>query len=143
MVVRHQVILSAVLVAQATAFYLVPQTEVAVVSRPLSLLPTEVERWRMAAEYPIEAEVQTVLQADDTTNRAYVSPDGAVNFFVAYFTTFHVDELLQSPNRKMAGGTTKIFDNNPHANSFFTLFYSEVWADHWLYFSGCVSNCNA
>jgi hypothetical protein len=56
--------------------------------------------------------------------------------FVAYFSTFHAKELLQSPNRKMAGGRTKIFDNNPHANSFFTLLYSEVWGDHWLYFSG-------
>jgi hypothetical protein len=56
--------------------------------------------------------------------------------FVAYFSTFHASELLKSPNRKMAGGTTKTFDNNPYANSFFTLLYSEVWADHWLYFSG-------
>jgi hypothetical protein len=56
--------------------------------------------------------------------------------FVAYFSTFHASELLQTPNRKMAGGTTNIFDDNPYANSFFTLFYSEVWADHWLYFSG-------
>lgn len=56
--------------------------------------------------------------------------------FVGYFSTFHVKELLEAPNRKMAGGTSNIYDNNPHANSFFTLFYSEVWADHWLYFSG-------
>jgi hypothetical protein len=56
--------------------------------------------------------------------------------FVAYFTTFYAGELLKAPSRKMAGGTTNIFDNNAHANSFFTLLYSEVWADHWLYFSG-------
>jgi hypothetical protein len=56
--------------------------------------------------------------------------------FVAYFSTLHVKELLESPNRKMAGGTSNIYDNNPHANSFFTLLYSEVWGDHWLYFSG-------
>lgn len=56
--------------------------------------------------------------------------------FISYFSTFHVKELLESPNRKMAGGTSNIYDNNPHANSFFTLLYSEVWGDHWLYFSG-------
>jgi hypothetical protein len=56
--------------------------------------------------------------------------------FVGYFSTFHCRELLKSPNRKMAGGTTRIFDNNAYANSFFTLLYSEVWGDHWLYFSG-------
>jgi hypothetical protein len=52
-----------------------------------------------------------------------------------YFTTFHLGELLKSPNRKLGGGTTSIYGNNPEANSFFTLLYSEVWGDHWLYFS--------
>lgn len=56
--------------------------------------------------------------------------------YVAYFSTFHAAELLEVPNRKMGGGTANIYDNNPSANSFFTLLYSEVWADHWLYFSG-------
>jgi hypothetical protein len=56
--------------------------------------------------------------------------------FVAYFTSFHLRELLESPNRRLGGGSTSIYNNNPEANSFFTLLYSEVWADHWLYFSG-------
>jgi hypothetical protein len=56
--------------------------------------------------------------------------------YVEYFTSFHLKELLQTPNRRMAGGSTNIYANIPHANSFFTLLYSEVWADHWLYFSG-------
>jgi hypothetical protein len=56
--------------------------------------------------------------------------------FVHYFTTFHLGELLETPNRRIGGGTTSIYANNPEANSFFTLLYSEVWGDHWLYFSG-------
>ncbi len=56
--------------------------------------------------------------------------------FVGYFTTFHLRDLLESPNRRLGGGTTSIFNDNPKANSFFTLLYSEVWGDHWLYFSG-------
>jgi len=56
--------------------------------------------------------------------------------FVGYFTTFHLKELIETPNRRMGGGTTSIYNNNPHANSFFTLLYSEVLGDHWLYFSG-------
>jgi hypothetical protein len=56
--------------------------------------------------------------------------------YVAYFTTFHLADLLETPNRRIGGGTTSIYNNNPEANSFFTLLYSEVWADHWLYFSG-------
>lgn len=56
--------------------------------------------------------------------------------YVEYFSTFHIGELLRTPNRRMAGGTTSAYSNSPHANSFFTLLYSEIWADHWLYFSG-------
>ena len=54
--------------------------------------------------------------------------------FVHYFTSFHVKKLLDTPNRKLGGARSST--NNPDANSFFTLLYSEVWADHWLYFSG-------
>jgi EpsI family protein len=103
MLIRHQIILSSVLAAQAAAFYLVPKSEVAIVSRPLALLPTEVDHWRMAAEYPIDAEVQNVLKADDTTNRAYVSQNGAVNFFVAYFTTQRTGKTPHSPKHCMPG----------------------------------------
>jgi hypothetical protein len=56
--------------------------------------------------------------------------------FVGYFTSFHLKKLLETPNRKLGGGSTSIYANNPDANSFFTLLYSEVWADQWLYFSG-------
>jgi hypothetical protein len=56
--------------------------------------------------------------------------------FTRYFTTFHLQKLLRSPNRRLGGGSTSIYANNPDANSFFTLLYSEVWGDHWLYFSG-------
>jgi len=56
--------------------------------------------------------------------------------YAHYFTTFHLGELLTSPNRRLGGGTTSIYANNPEANSFFTLLYSEIWGDHWLYFSG-------
>lgn len=56
--------------------------------------------------------------------------------FVHYFTSFEIGHLLQTPNRRIGGGTTSIYNNNPEANSFFTLLYSEVLGDHWLYFSG-------
>jgi hypothetical protein len=56
--------------------------------------------------------------------------------FTRYFTTFHLAKLLDTPNRRLGGGSTSIYANNPDANSFFTLLYSEIWGDHWLYFSG-------
>lgn len=57
--------------------------------------------------------------------------------FLPYFTTFHLHSLLQRPNRTM----TDLVESptpyqNPLGNSFWTLAYSEIWADHWLYFSG-------
>ncbi len=56
--------------------------------------------------------------------------------FRRYFSTFHLEKLLTQPNRRLGGGSTSIYANNPDANSFFTLLYSEIWGDHWLYFSG-------
>jgi EpsI family protein len=103
MVICREVVLTSVLVAQAAAFYLIPQAEVAVINRPLALLPAEVNDWRMTAEYPLDPEVQTVLKADDTTNRAYVGPHGAVNFFVAYFSTQRTGKTPHSPQHCMPG----------------------------------------
>lgn len=60
-----------------------------------------------------------------------------VNFdFVHYFTSVHLKELLETPNRKLGGSSPSIYANNPLANSFFTVLHSEVWGDQWLYFSG-------
>jgi len=55
--------------------------------------------------------------------------------WVGYFTTLHVRDLLETPNRKFPNSSVSMYANNPHANSFFTLLHSEVWGDHWLYFS--------
>jgi hypothetical protein len=57
--------------------------------------------------------------------------------YKSYFTTFHLQALVKQPNRKMfeldKGAPP---GKNKYANSFFTLLYSEIWADQWLYFSG-------
>jgi hypothetical protein len=57
--------------------------------------------------------------------------------FQHYFTSFYFDELTQQPNR-LVSGKPKVDPTiqDPLANSFFTLLYSETWGDHWLYFSG-------
>ena len=51
--------------------------------------------------------------------------------FVHYFTSFSLPQLLLKPNRFLSG--TGGFEGN---DSFFTVLYSEIWGDHWLYFSG-------
>jgi EpsI family protein len=57
----------------------------------------------MTAEYPLDPEVQSVLKADDTINRAYSGPAGDVNFFVAYFTTQRTGKTPHSPKHCLPG----------------------------------------
>lgn len=52
----------------------------------------------------------------------------------AFYTTFHIADLLETPNRTFGDRGADWRDSNN--NSFFTLFYSDFWGDHWLYFSG-------
>ena len=56
--------------------------------------------------------------------------------FVGYFTRFRLGDLLENPNRQMAKDKDRPIPDNPRANTFFTLLYSEFWGDHWLHFSG-------
>jgi len=54
-----------------------------------------------------------------------------------YYTTFHYGELLKTPNRNIGGYDPEDPDwRKSLNNSFATLFFSDYWADHWLYFSG-------
>ena len=57
------------------------------------------------------------------------------NYF-KYYTTFNLTDLIDDPSRKMGDGGESVYADTPLANSFFTLLYSEVWGDQWLYFSG-------
>ena len=80
-----------------------------------------------------------VLQAydDDYVARYQVHRD-EFNF-ASYFTTFSPRQLIQSPGRQIAEVDSrhrKKWWTNRYTNSFFTILYSEVWGDHWLYFSG-------
>lgn len=56
--------------------------------------------------------------------------------FVKYYTTFNLADLIVDPSRKMGDGGESVYADTPLANSFFTLLYSEIWGDQWLYFSG-------
>jgi hypothetical protein len=76
----------------------------------------------------------------DAYNHSYIDdyqqykPDFS---FKHYFTSFYFRELLHTPNRKMFTDDPDAEPGkNRYANSFFTLAYSEMWGDQWLYFSG-------
>ena len=53
--------------------------------------------------------------------------------YVHYFSSFYLNDLLKKPYR--TDRPRKPRARSVH-NSFFTLMYSEIWGDHWLYFSG-------
>ena len=51
-----------------------------------------------------------------------------------YYTSFYPIALLKEPSRAMALSDLPNLD--PKGNTFFTILYSEIWGDHWGYFSG-------
>ena len=56
-----------------------------------------------------------------------------------YFTRFYIVDLLRRPNRTIRALDTDNDEfHNRYGNSFWTLLYSDTWADHWLHFSGPV-----
>jgi hypothetical protein len=56
--------------------------------------------------------------------------------YKAYYTSLNLKDLIVDPSRKMGDGDAGVYADTPLANSFFTLLYSEIWGDQWLYFSG-------
>ena len=56
--------------------------------------------------------------------------------YLAYYTSLNLKDLILDPSRKMGDGSASVYADTPLANSFFTLLYSEIWGDQWLYFSG-------
>ena len=103
---RYAAILTVVLLLQAGAYYAVAsRPEQTPNVAPLSLFPTEIGEWHMARDYPIEAEVQEILKADDTLNRVYVG--GARNvplfLFMAFFKTQRAGQTPHSPKNCLPG----------------------------------------
>jgi len=51
-----------------------------------------------------------------------------------YYTSFHFVDLIINPSRDMSGSDEP--SHNLLGNTFPTIVYSEIWGDHWLYYSG-------
>lgn len=83
-------------------------------------------RWQHAGE----------RNAFATNSATEVESQRASFDFVEYFTTFKLGELLDDPSGKGRDGDGNGYFETQLAGSFFTLLYSEVWGDQWLYFSG-------
>jgi EpsI family protein len=97
---RYVRILSVVLLLEGGVYYAVAaRSELTPQIGPLSLFPARLPGWTMSKEFPIEKEIQDVLKADDTLNRAYVNSAGTaeVVFFVAFFKTQRYGQSPHSP----------------------------------------------
>lgn len=87
------------------AFLLANRTEYQPTPLPLTALASQLGPWKMVGEYPIEKEVQDVLQATDTLNRIYqdTSSPGGVSLFVAFFKSQRTGVAPHSPKNCLPG----------------------------------------
>ncbi len=99
-------ILTVILLLQAAAYYLVvARSEKIPTITPLATLPRSSGEWTVAAEYPIEKEVEDVLKADDTLSRAYTNRGGtaSASLFIAFFKTQRYGQAPHSPKNCLPG----------------------------------------
>jgi len=69
-------------------------------------------------------------------DRAPVGQSPSNVSFREYYATFKVRDLVDPPTRKPARRGRAALVEAPSTSSFFTVLYSEIWGDQWLYFSG-------
>jgi EpsI family protein len=101
---RPAMILSALLIAQATLFYGFSRGETPPSHRALDGFPKEIGEWRMIQQGVIEQEIKDVLRADDYITREYAaSPDKAANLFVAFFKSQRAGQTPHSPKNCLPG----------------------------------------
>ncbi|HEU0124020.1 MAG TPA: EpsI family protein [Bryobacteraceae bacterium] len=103
---RNTIIFAIVVAAQgATGYYLNARQEIVPQAKPLASLAQQLDDWTMIKEWPMEAEVQAVLRADDTVSRQYVRagvPQGA-GLFVAFFRSQRAGVAPHSPKNCLPG----------------------------------------
>jgi len=105
--------LSALLIAQAAAYYGASRPEPVPLSKPLDQFPIDTGAWRIVRELVIDAETKDVLRADDYLARDYArSPGEAVNLFVAYFKSQRSGQTPHSPKNCLPGSGWVWTDSN-------------------------------
>jgi len=109
--------LTVALILQLFAFYAVAsRSEVVPNVGPLSSFPRAAGRWTMWRDFPLDAETQDVLKADDVLNRFYLdptrtnrcttnsgNPDPCLNLFIAFFKTQRYGQAPHSPKNCLPG----------------------------------------
>ena len=103
---RYAIWLTALLMFQGAAYYAIAsRPELTPLVGPLSAFPAALKGWLMAGDYPVDPEIQDVLKADDTLNRAYIDPSQRtrVDLFIAYFKTQRTGATPHSPKNCLPG----------------------------------------
>lgn len=96
--------LSALLIAQALAFYGVSRPEPVPLSKPLDQFPSDLGAWRMVRQLAMDPETRDVLRADDYLTRDYSRSQAEdVNLFVAYFKSQRSGQTPHSPKNCLPG----------------------------------------
>lgn len=95
--------LTLVLAIQTILFYSASHGENTPLPAPLSTFPIVMGPWHMMQEGTIDRETQDILRADDVMTRAYNSPEGSANLFIAYFKTQREGQSPHSPKNCLPG----------------------------------------
>jgi EpsI family protein len=107
-------ILTLALIIQIFAFYAVAMRKETVPTiGPLADFPSNIDRWALWRDNPVDPETQAVLNADDVLNRFYVdttrtrncfaNAGGCVNLFIAFFKTQRYGQAPHSPKNCLPG----------------------------------------
>jgi EpsI family protein len=102
---KYMVALTVVLLAEAALFYGTSGRERVPTLQPLSEFPTDLSRWELVQDVPIEPEIQQVLRADETLNRVYGQEGSGAraSLFVAYFKSQRAGQIPHSPKNCLPG----------------------------------------
>jgi len=102
---REVQLLTLFLILQVLGLAFIVREEQPKVLEALNRFPTTVGDWVMTHDYPIEAEVQQVLKADDTLNRVYTRGQDrtGASIFLAYFRTQQNGKAPHSPKNCLPG----------------------------------------
>jgi EpsI family protein len=111
---KYARILTLALILQIFAFYALALREERIpFAGPLADFPSTIDHWTTWHDYPLDADTQAVLKADDVLNREYLdgtrthscspSHEGCVNLFVAFFKTQRYGQAPHSPRNCLPG----------------------------------------
>lgn len=100
-----KLVLSALLMAQALAYYGASRPEPVPLSRPLEQFPTDIGAWKLTKQMGIDSETRDILRADDYVLRDYANSSvrSTVDLFVAFFKSQRTGQTPHSPKNCLPG----------------------------------------